>query len=161
MVGSAFHGLGKAQSGTIKIGFVSPRTGPLAAFAQPDDFTLEQVRKATGGKVRVGGKTYNLEIVYKDSQSNPNRAAEVTAELILKDRVHLVVAGNTPETTVPVADQCELNGIPCITDDTPWQPYFFSRGGVVSRVMCKSLCTGGIPLLKHLLQHLLHLREPL
>ncbi|BCZ91530.1 hypothetical protein TthAA37_07190 [Thermus thermophilus] len=32
---------------------------------------------------------------------------------------------------------------------------------VVSRVMCKSLCTGGIPLLKHLLQHLLHLREPL
>ncbi|WP_041433850.1 hypothetical protein [Thermus sp. CCB_US3_UF1] len=33
--------------------------------------------------------------------------------------------------------------------------------GVVSRVMCKSLCTGGIPLLKHLLQHLLHLREPL
>ncbi|HAH39982.1 MAG TPA: hypothetical protein DCM56_03910, partial [Thermus sp.] len=63
-----------------------------------------------------------MEIVYKDSQSNPNRAAEVTAELILKDRVHLVVAGNTPETTVPVADQCELNGIPCITDDTPWQP---------------------------------------
>ena len=51
--------LGKAQSGTIKIGFVSPRTGPLAAFAQPDDFTLEQVRKATGGKVRVGGRTYN------------------------------------------------------------------------------------------------------
>ena len=34
-------------------------------------------------------------------------------------------------------------------------------GEVVSRVMCKSLCTGGIPLLKHLLQHLLHLREPL
>jgi len=32
---------------------------------------------------------------------------------------------------------------------------------VVSRVMCKSLCTGGIPLLKHLLQYLLHLREPL
>ena len=59
VVGSAFHGLGKAQSGTIKIGFVSPRTGPLAAFAQPDDFTLEQVRKATGGKVRGGGRTYN------------------------------------------------------------------------------------------------------
>ena len=35
------------------------------------------------------------------------------------------------------------------------------RERVVSRVMCKSLCTGGIPLLKHLLQHLLHLREPL
>jgi hypothetical protein len=31
----------------------------------------------------------------------------------------------------------------------------------VSRCMCKRLCTGGIPLLKHLLQHLPRLREPL
>ena len=32
---------------------------------------------------------------------------------------------------------------------------------VVSRCMCKRLCTGGIPLLKHLLQHLPRLRKPL
>lgn len=114
---------------TIKIGFVSPRTGPLAAFAEPDDFVLDQLRRALGPGLKVGGRTYSVEVVYKDSQSNPNRAAEVTADLIFKDRVHLVVAGNTPETTVPVADQCELNGVPCITNDTPWQPYFFSRGG--------------------------------
>lgn len=35
VVGSAFHGLGKAQSGTIKIGFVSPRTGPLRPSPSP------------------------------------------------------------------------------------------------------------------------------
>ena len=28
-----------------------------------------------------------------------------------------------------LADQCELNGMPCVTNDTPWQPHFFGRGG--------------------------------
>jgi len=35
-----------------------------------------------------------------------------------------------------------------------------AKGMVVSRCMCKRLCTGGIPLLKHLLQRLPRLREP-
>ena len=78
---------------------------------------------------QAGGKTYMVEIVVKDSQSSSSRAAEVTNDLILKDRVDVVVAGSTPETTNPVADTCELNGMPCITNDTPWQPHFFGRGG--------------------------------
>lgn len=113
----------------FKIGFVSPRTGPLAVFAESDDFTLAQVRKAVAGGLKVGGQTIPVEIVYKDSQSNSNRAAEAASELILKDEVDLVVAASTPATTNPVADQCEVNGVPCITNDTPWQPHFFGRGG--------------------------------
>ena len=34
---------------------------------------------------------------------------------------------STPETTNPVADQCEANGVPCISTVAPWQPYFFAR----------------------------------
>lgn len=113
----------------IRIGFVSPRTGPLAAFAEPDEFVMGQVRKAVGAGVKLAGATYPVEIVYKDSQSNSNRAADAAAELILKDKVDLVVAASTPATTNPVADQCEVNGMPCITADTPWQPHFFGRNG--------------------------------
>jgi branched-chain amino acid transport system substrate-binding protein len=98
-------------------------------FAEPDAYTLAQVRRALAGGLRIGGQNYAVEIVYKDSQSNSNRAAEVTADLILKDKVDIVVAASTPETTNPVADQCELNGVPCVTNDTPWQPHFFGRGG--------------------------------
>jgi branched-chain amino acid transport system substrate-binding protein len=29
----------------------------------------------------------------------------------------------------PVADQCEANGVPCLSTLAPWQPYFFPRGG--------------------------------
>lgn len=118
-----------AGNDTFKIGYVSPQTGPLAAFAEPDRFTLEQVKKAVAGGVVSGGRKYAVEIIYKDSQSNPNRAGSATAELILRDKVDLVIASSTPATTNPVADQCELNQVPCITNDAPWQPYFFGRNG--------------------------------
>ena len=41
----------------------------------------------------------------------------------------LIVAASTPDTTNPVADQAEVNEVPCITTDCPWQPYFFGRNG--------------------------------
>ncbi len=113
----------------FKIGYVSPQTGPLAIFAEPDEFTLKQVRESLKNGITINGNTYAVEIIYKDSQSNSNRASEVASELILKDKVDIVIAASTPATTNPVADQCELNGVPCITTDTPWQPHFFGRGG--------------------------------
>ena len=45
-----------AQSRTIKIGHVSPRTGPLAGFGEADGFILEQVRGILGKGLTVGGK---------------------------------------------------------------------------------------------------------
>ena len=58
-----------------------------------------------------------------------SRASEVASELILGDKVDLILASATPDTTNPVADQAEVNEIPCITTDCPWQPYFFGRQG--------------------------------
>ncbi len=118
-----------AQSPTIKVGFVTPSTGPLAGFAEADDYILEGLRAQFAGGVENNGKSYNIEIIRKDSQSNPNRAAEVAAQLILENEVDIITAAATPDTTNPVADQAEINEIPCITTDAPWQPYFFGRGG--------------------------------
>src|SRR5262245_45316996 len=118
-----------AQSKVIKIGHVSPRTGPLAGFGEADGFVLEQVRGILSNGLQSGGRTYPVQIVSKDSQSNGNRAAEVASELILGDKVDLIVASATPDTTNPVADQAEVNEVPCITTNCPWQPYFFGRKG--------------------------------
>ena len=65
----------------------------------------------------------------RDSQSDPNRAAEVASRLILSDKVDLMLVSSTPETTNPVSDQCEANGTPCVSSVCPWQPWFFGRGG--------------------------------
>lgn len=114
---------------TIKIGLVQPTTGPLAFFTEHVPFVLDQVKKATGGNVTINGAQHPFEIVLKDSQSNPNRAAEVTQELILQDEVDLVATFATPETVNPVSDQCEVNGVPCVSNDAPLEPYFFGRNG--------------------------------
>ena len=98
-----------AQSRVIKIGHVSPRTGPLAGFGEADGFILEQVRGILSKGLQSGGRTYQVQIISKDSQSSGSRAAEVASELILGDKVDLIVASATPDTTNPVADQAEVN----------------------------------------------------
>jgi branched-chain amino acid transport system substrate-binding protein len=113
----------------IKIGFVSPKTGPLADFAQADDFVLGGIRKLWANGLVVNGVTHPIQIIERDSRSDPNRAAEVTSALIKSDKVDLITTANTPETVNPVSDQAEINGVPCVTSDAPWQPYFFGRGG--------------------------------
>ncbi|MGC3939593.1 ABC transporter substrate-binding protein [Roseobacter sp. EG26] len=119
-----------AANPVIKVGHVSPRTGPLAGFAEADDYVLEAINQAFAAGLENNGKIYTVEIISKDSQSNPNRAAEVAADLILGDEVDLIVAASTPDTVNPVSDQAEINEVPCITTDCPWQPYFFGRNGV-------------------------------
>src|SRR6266540_3517865 len=118
-----------AQSRVIKIGHVSPRTGPLAGFGEADPYILDEIQKLLDKGITSGGKTYKVQIISKDSQSNASRAAEVASELILRDKVDLIVAASTPDTTNPVADQAEVNEVPCVTTDCPWQPYFFGRKG--------------------------------
>ena len=118
-----------AQSKAIKIGHVSPRTGPLAGFGESDGFIIDQMKKILAPGLKSGGKTYPVEIITKDSQSSGTRAAEVAAELISHDKVDLLLASSAPDTTNPVADQAEVNEMPCITTNCPWQPYFFGRNG--------------------------------
>jgi branched-chain amino acid transport system substrate-binding protein len=119
----------RAASKTIKIGMITPETGPIAAFGEPSKWVAEGVSKVLGDGITVAGQKYRVEILNRDSQSNPNRASEVAAQLINNDKVDIMVASSTSDTTNPVADQCELNGVPCVTSDDPWQAWFFGRKG--------------------------------
>ncbi len=119
-----------AANPVLRVGHVSPRTGPLAGFAEADEYILAGIQEAFAGGIENNGKHYDIEIISKDSQSNSNRASEVAADLILGDEVDIIVAASTPDTVNPVADQAEINEIPCVTTDCPWQPYFFGRSGV-------------------------------
>ena len=113
----------------VKIGYVSPQTGPLAPFGEADKWVIEQMKVAFKDGITIGGKKHEVQIILKDSQSNPNRAGEVANDLILKDKVSLLLTAGTPETANPVSDAAELNEIPCISSVVPWQPWFFGRKG--------------------------------
>jgi len=113
----------------IKIGAVSPITGPLASFGGPDKWIVTYVLKAIGDGLICGdGKKHPVNIIQLDTQSSPNRAAEVTQDLIFNEKVDMMVASSSPDTVNPAADQCEANEIPFLANFVPWQPFFFGRG---------------------------------
>ena len=112
---------------SIKIGYVSPTTGPLAGFGEADGYILGDLAATFASKVVIGGVTHPIEVIAKDTQSSPDTAAQVAGSLILDDKIDLMVVASTPETTNPVSDQCEANGVPCISTVAPWQPWFFAR----------------------------------
>lgn len=110
-----------AQGKPIKIGFVAPRSGPLAAFSDSDDYVISQFLKSQAAK------DFNIEVIVKDGQSNANRGSEVARELIVEDEVNLVLVAGTPETTNPVSTICEAEQVPCISSVAPWQSWFSSQ----------------------------------
>jgi len=112
---------------SIKLGYVSPQTGPLALFGEADKFVIGSFLGTVKDGLKIGGTSYPVEVVVKDSQSNPNRAAEVAKELIVSDKIDLMLVASTPETTNPVSTQCEIEEVPCISTVAPWQPYFIGR----------------------------------
>ncbi|MEI6372972.1 MAG: ABC transporter substrate-binding protein [Actinomycetes bacterium] len=115
-------------AGTVKIGFVSPQTGPLAPFGESDTFVINYMKDYfSKNPLQIGGKPYNVEIIVKDAESDSAKAGKAAADLINNDGVDIVMAAGTPDIVNPVADACEANATPCITDNAPWQPYVLGR----------------------------------
>ena len=118
-----------APAGTppIKLGYVSPQSGSLSSFGNADAFVVDGVRRALRGGLKVGGRTHPVEILVRDSQSDPRRAGEVARELINRDQVTMLLTASTTGTTNPVADVCEQSGTPCISTGTPYQSWYLRR----------------------------------
>jgi branched-chain amino acid transport system substrate-binding protein len=113
---------------TLKIGFVSPRSGPLGGFGEADPFVLGLARQKFAQGVTLQGKTYSVEILDRDTQSDPARASQLTKDLINNDNVDLILATSTPEVTNPAADAAEAGAVPFLSTVCPWESWYFGRG---------------------------------
>ncbi len=112
----------------IKIGFITPTTGPLAPFGVPDGYCVDRAKDAYGDGIVCGDKLkHPVSIVVRDSQSDPNRAAQVSGDLIMNDKVDLITVASAPDTVVPVSSTAEAMGTPCLSCDAPWQSYVEPR----------------------------------
>ncbi|HEY6469641.1 MAG TPA: ABC transporter substrate-binding protein [Candidatus Dormibacteraeota bacterium] len=117
---------GSSSTGTIKIGYVSPLTGPDAGFGEPDPYVVSLARKAFESGLTIGGKKYNVQIITEDSQSG-TRAAQAAADLINSSDVDLILTTSAPETVNPVSDAAEAAGVPCVSTVVPWESWYFGR----------------------------------
>ncbi len=120
--------VGADAAETVKVGFLTPRTGPLAGFGDGDPYVVELARKALAKGVSAGGKTYAVEILDRDTQSDPARSAQLAKELINGDGVDFVLTKSTPEVVNPVSDACEAAGVPCLSTIVPWEAWYYGRG---------------------------------
>jgi branched-chain amino acid transport system substrate-binding protein len=127
--GGGLKGSGGSSSKKITIGLVTPLTGAVASFAVSDTYVTNLIRKtpAFANGIKIGGKTYPVDIVVKDSQSDPNRASQVAKDLVTSG-VDMVLTTSTPEVTNPVATVCESEGVPCVATIVPWESWYFGRG---------------------------------
>lgn len=120
---------GGGHSDTIKIGWVGPRSGPLGIFGEADTWLAGALQSNFADGVTIGDKTYGVEVILADTQSDPVRASQETRDLINGQNPDIIISSSTPETTNPVADACEAAGVPCVTSIAPWEAYYFGRGG--------------------------------
>src|SRR5437763_15706148 len=71
---SADQGKPGGDTRDVLIGYVSPQTGPLAAFAAADAFIVERAVKALDAKaIIVDGKQARFQVKRVDSQSSPTK----------------------------------------------------------------------------------------
>ena len=120
-----------SSTSTITLGYIAPFTGSLSGFASADRFVIDTIRNtpvyAKGFK--VGGKTYKVNIIATDSQSDPNRASQLARQLILNNNVDMLLTSSTPETVNPVAVVAQTEGVPCAATNDPWESWYAGLGG--------------------------------
>lgn len=119
-----------ATKGKIKVGYLTPATGPLGLFGETDGYSVQKIREHLGGTLTCNnGDTYDIDFIERDTQSNPNKAAELAGDLILNEEVHLLCPASTTDTIMPAMEQAELYETPCISSGAPWQAVIMPRGG--------------------------------
>ena len=117
-----------AQTRPIKLGYVSPQTGPLAAFAEADKFIIGQFQaKPSRTASRSAARPFRSRSSSRTASRTRTARREVAKELIVEDKIDLMLVASTPETTNPVSTQCEIEEVPCISTVAPWQPWFIGR----------------------------------
>ena len=117
-------GCGESGGGdTVKIGYVNPTTGPLAGNGEGCDWVVEQISSyVKEHPIKVDGKEKTFEIIVYDSASDQNTCSEMAQKLIEEDHVDLMIAIQTPNTVIPVAQVAERFGVPCIATQSPVDP---------------------------------------
>lgn len=113
----------KKESDTIRIGYVNPTTGALAGNGEGCQWVVDYFDSyVKEHPITVDGKEKTFEIIVYDSASDQNTCSEMAQKLIEEDNIDLMIAIQTPNTVIPVAQVAERYGVPCIATQSPVDP---------------------------------------
>lgn len=114
---------GDASADVIKIGYVNPTTGALAGNGEGCEWVVKQITDYVNEHpITIDGKEKTIQVIVYDSESDQNKCSEMAQKLIEEDNVDLMMAIQTPNTVIPVAQVAERYGVPCIATQSPVDP---------------------------------------
>ncbi len=104
----------------VRVGFVYPKTGDLASFGEyTEEWTKYVVDQANELGITIDGKKAKISLITADSMSDPKEARKAARQLIKEKNIDIMITSKTADTTVPVSEICEKEGIVCLSVDTP------------------------------------------
>ncbi len=106
----------KVVGDTIVFGAALSETGKYSTNGQhtKNGYELAKKRINEMGGVKVGGKTYKIDIVYYDDESTPARGAQVAERLIVQDGIKFMLGPYSSGLTKAIAPVTEKYGIPMV-----------------------------------------------
>ncbi len=104
---------------TIAIGMNIPLTGDIPKVGEGSKYAglmwLEDIQRAGG--IKIGGKTYKVELIIEDNESKAESAVSVATKLITQDDVLAIVGPQASKQAVPAGEVCNNYKTPMIS---PW-----------------------------------------
>ena len=112
----AFPAQTKVEGDTIVLGSAISLTGKYSQEGKnaKDGYDLAVKRINETGGVKMGGKTYKLQVKYYDDESTPARTAQLLERLIRQDGVKFVLGPYSSGTTKAAAPITEKHRIPMV-----------------------------------------------
>lgn len=109
----------QAEDDVIRIGFNLPMTGWFDLVGSHAKNAVELVKKdieAAGG-IKVGDKTYQVEFIYGDNESNPTSATTLAVKQMTQEKVLGIVGGMSSSQAIPIGQMAQAFATPMIS---PW-----------------------------------------
>ena len=107
----------KSKTDTIKIGVNAPITGDIPKVGEGTKFSAEMWLEDIDGEMKVGDKTYKVELVIEDNESKAESATKVNTKLITQDEVLIIVGPQSSKQAVPAGGVANDNETPMVS---PW-----------------------------------------
>lgn len=103
-----------AQGGNapIKIGVILALSGPAASYGAAERRGIEAVTQKVNAEGGINSR--KIEIVVRDSKTNPTEAARLVNQMISDDKVIAIVGGTTTSETMAFADAAMRAKVPML-----------------------------------------------
>ena len=106
-----------ALAKSIVVGFNIPLTGEIPDVGESSKNAAEMLKKELGGKIEVGGTSYDLEFIYDDNESKAESAVKAATKLVTEDEVLAIIGPQSSKQAVPAGEVCNNYATPMIS---PW-----------------------------------------